>query len=131
MADSREYWSVAGDQGTVNISEDVVASIAAIAAAETEGVSTLCSSKVGNVAEMLGKKNLSKGIKVEFHGDQVEVEVWMLVKYGYNICEVARAVQSAISAAIQSMTGLNTSVVNVHVTGISFEENKPAVVPQA
>lgn len=128
MADNREYWSVAGDQGTVKISEDVVASIAALAAAETPGVSTLCSTKV---AEMLGKKNLSKGIKVEFYGDQVQVEVWMMAKYEYNICDVSREVQSAVGAAIQSMTGLHTSAVNVHVVGISFEENKPAVVQQA
>ena len=131
MADNREYWSVAGDQGTVKISEDVVASIAALAAAETPGVSALCSTKVGNVAEMLGKKNLSKGIKVEFHGDQVEVAVWLLAEYEHNICDVAREVQSAIGAAIQSMTGLHTSAVKVHVTGISFEATKPAVVQQA
>ncbi|MGN1030965.1 MAG: Asp23/Gls24 family envelope stress response protein [Butyricicoccaceae bacterium] len=130
MADSREYWSVAGDQGTVKISEDVVASIAALAAAETPGVSTLCSSKVTNVAEMLGKKNLSKGIKVEFHGDQVDVGVWMLAKYEYNILEVAREVQSAVGAAIKSMTGLHTASVSVYVTGVSFDEAVPAVAQQ-
>lgn len=121
MADSKEYWTSASDQGSVRISEDVIASIAAIAASETEGVGNLYSGIGTNVAEFLGKKSLAKGVKVAFHGDLVEVEVSLLAQYGYNICEVSKNVQSAVRSSIQSMTGMRTSAVNINVGGISFE----------
>lgn len=121
MADSKEYWTSASDQGSVLISEDVIASIAAIAASETEGVGNLYSGIGTNVAEFLGKKSLAKGVKVVFHGDLVEVEVSLLAQYGYNICEVSKNVQSAVRSSIQSMTGMRTSAVNINVGGVSFE----------
>lgn len=121
MADSKEYWTSASDQGSVRISEDVIASIAAIAASETEGVGNLYSGIGTNVAEFLGKKSLAKGVKVVFHGDLVEVEVSLLAQYGYNICEVSKNVQSAVRSSIQSMTGMRTSAVNINVGGVSFE----------
>ena len=121
MADSKEYWTSASDQGSVRISEDVIASIAAIAASETEGVGNLYSGIGTNVAEFLGKKSLAKGVKVVFHGDLVEVEVSLLAQDGYNICEVSKNVQSAVRSSIQSMTGMRTSAVNINVGGVSFE----------
>ena len=121
MADSKEYWTSASDQGSVRISEDVIASIAAIAESETEGVGNLYSGIGTNVAEFLGKKSLAKGVKVVFHGDLVEVEVSLLAQYGYNICEVSKNVQSAVRSSIQSMTGMRTSAVNINVGGVSFE----------
>ena len=121
MADSKEYWTSASDQGSVRISEDVIASIAAIAASETEGVGNLYSGIGTNVAEFLGKKSLAKGVKVVFHGDLVEVEVSLLAQYGYSICEVSKNVQSAVRSSIQSMTGMRTSAVNINVGGVSFE----------
>ena len=121
MADSKEYWTSASDQGSVRISEDVIASIAAIAASETEGVGNLYSGIGTNVAEFLGKKSLAKGVKVVFHSDLVEVEVSLLAQYGYNICEVSKNVQSAVRSSIQSMTGMRTSAVNINVGGVSFE----------
>lgn len=124
MADNRDYWSSVGDQGNIKISEDVVASIAAIAASETEGVSGLCSGLGTDIAEFLGKKNLSKGVKVQFQGDSVEVEICFLALFGYNICDVAKAVQQSVRSSIESMTGLHTSAVNIHVGGVTFE---PAV----
>lgn len=121
MADSKEYWTSDSDQGSVRISEDVIASIAAIAASETEGVGNLYSGIGTNVAEFLGKKSLAKGVKVVFHGDLVEVEVSVLAQYGYNICEVSKNVQRAVRSSIQSMTGMRTSAVNINVGGVSFE----------
>lgn len=133
MADSN-YWSSTGDQGTIKISEDVVASIAAIAAAETEGVSGLYSSLTSDIAGFLGKKNLSKGVKVQFEGDTVSVEVCFLAIYGYAIREVAQNVQEGVKTSIESMTGLAVSGVNVHVGGVTFvppseEESVPVQGP--
>jgi uncharacterized alkaline shock family protein YloU len=120
MADSKAYWTSDGDQGSVRISEDVIASIAAIAASEIPGVGNLCSGIGTNVAEFLGKKNLSKGVKVEFHGDLVEIEISFLAEYGYNIREVSKQLQSAVRSSIESMTGMRTAAINVNVGGISF-----------
>ncbi|MDR3766699.1 MAG: Asp23/Gls24 family envelope stress response protein, partial [Butyricicoccus sp.] len=76
MSDHKDYWTTAGDQGTIKISEDVVASIAAIAASETEGVSGLYSSFTDDIANFLGKKNLAKGVKVQLQqNDTVEIDI--------------------------------------------------------
>ena len=131
MADSKAYWTSDGDQGSVRISEDVIASIAAIAASEIAGVGSLYSGIGTNVAEFLGKKNLSKGVKVEFHGDLVEVEISYLAEYGYNIREVSKQLQSSVRSSIESMTGMRTSAVNVNVGGLSFASPEKAAADSA
>lgn len=122
------YWSVSGDQGMIKISEDVVASIAAIAASETEGVSGLYSSLTSDIAGFLGKKNLSKGVKVQFDGDTVSTEICFLAVYGFGIRDVAQNVQENVKSSIESMTGLTVSSVNVQVGGVAFAapEAEPA-----
>ena len=131
MADkSKDYWTAEGDQGSVRISEDVIASIAAIAATEIPGVGSLYSGIGNNVAEFLGKKNLAKGVKVEFHGDLVEVEVSILTEFGYNIREVSKQVQNAVRSSIESMTGMRTTAVNINIGGLSLVQpvqNKPEI----
>lgn len=123
MAEHKDYWTTAGDQGAIRISEDVVASIAALAASETEGVSGLYSSFTNDIASFLGKKNLSKGVRVALgEEDTVEVEICYLAKFGYNISEVAKKVQQAIRSSIEAMTGLKTSSINIYVGGVTFDE---------
>lgn len=122
MADNRDYWSSAQEQGNIRISEDVVASIAAISASETEGVGALVSGLGKDIAEFLGKKSLAKGVRVKFDGDQADVDVYLYVRYGYNVCEVAKQVQQGAKSAIESMAGLRVAEVNVHVCGIVFEQ---------
>lgn len=125
MAEHKEYWVTPGDQGTIKISEDVVASIAAHAATETEGVSGLCSGLTTEIASFLGKKNLNKGVRVQIgERDTVDVEVSILVKFGKSVGEVAAEVQQAAKAAIESMTGLKATMVNVIVGGVSFDPPK-------
>ncbi|MCI8879199.1 MAG: Asp23/Gls24 family envelope stress response protein [Clostridiaceae bacterium] len=130
MADHKEYWSTTGDQGTIKISEDVVASIAALTAAETEGVSGLCASLTSELAGLLGRKNMSKGVRVEFVGeDAVMLEIGFLAEFGCPIREVARQVQENVRSAVKSMAGLDTTAVNVHVGGVTFpapQEAAPA-----
>ncbi|MCX7615099.1 MAG: Asp23/Gls24 family envelope stress response protein [Clostridiales bacterium] len=121
MADNKDYWASSQEQGSVRISEDVVASIAALAASEVKGVSSLSSGLGSDIAELLGKKNLSKGVKIQFLGDDVSIDIFILVKYGFVICDVASKVQENVIAAVESMTGLKVSAANIHVTGIYFE----------
>ena len=116
------YWSSEDDQGVIRISEEVVASIAAIAVTETEGVSGLCSSL--DIAELLGKRNLSKGIKITFVENNVTIETGIMVQYGMSVLQVAKAVQNNVKTAVESMSGLQVPEVNVRVCGISFEKQE-------
>ncbi|MCQ5130202.1 Asp23/Gls24 family envelope stress response protein [Butyricicoccus faecihominis] len=127
MADHKEYWSTAGDQGTIKISEDVVASIAALSASDTEGVSGLYSSLTSDIVSFLGKKNLSKGVRIELSDEgTVKIEISFLALFGHNIRDVARAVQENVKASVESMTGLTVTEVNIHVGGVTFETTAAA-----
>lgn len=114
------------NKGAVHIAEDVIASVASLAAAEVEGVGSLVASGGVDISELLGKKNLTKGVKVAVDGDNVNVDVSLLVKYGFPVQIVAQKVQDNIRKALESMTGMNVGSVNVHVNGIAFETKKAA-----
>ena len=121
MADHKEYWSTESDQGSIRISEDVVASIAALAASETEGVSGLYSSITSDIVSFLSKKNLSKGVRIDISDEgTVKVDIGFLAVFGHNICDVAKQVQQNVKSSVESMTGLKVVEVNVHVGGVTF-----------
>lgn len=119
MAEGREYISRPGELGDINISEEVLAMIAAAAALEVEGVSAL-SSGVGGDMAAANKKGLAKAIHLSVEEDQVTVEIALLVAYGYAVPTVARAVQDAIISAVENTSGLHVACVNVSVTGVIF-----------
>ena len=121
MADHKEYWSTESDQGSIRISEDVVASIAALAASETGGVSGLYSTLTSDIVNFLSKKNQSKGVRIELgEQDTVSIDIGFLALFGHNICEVAKQVQENVKSSVESMTGLKVVGVNVHVGGVTF-----------
>ncbi|HIY54062.1 MAG TPA: Asp23/Gls24 family envelope stress response protein [Candidatus Agathobaculum merdavium] len=133
MADHKEYWSTESDQGSIRISEDVVASIAALATSETPGVSGLYSTLTSDIVSFLSKKNLSKGVRIEIAEEgTVRIEIGFLALFGHNICDVAKQVQESVRSSVESMTGLKVTEVNVHVGGVTFTP-APAVAeePQA
>ena len=119
MAEGREYISRPGELGDINISEEVLAMIAAAAALEVEGVSALGSGVGGDMAAA-NKKGLAKAIHLSVEEDQVTVEIALLVAYGYAVPTVARAVQDAIISAVGNTSGLHVACVNVSVTGVIF-----------
>ncbi len=119
MAEGREYISRPGELGDINISEEVLAMIAAAAALEVEGVSALGSGVGGDMAAA-NKKGLAKAIHLSVEEDQVIVEIALLVAYGYAVPTVARAVQDAIISAVENTSGLHVACVNVSVTGVIF-----------
>ncbi len=119
MAEGREYISRPGELGDINISEEVLAMIAAAAALEVEGVSALGSGVGGDMAAA-NKKGLAKAIHLSVEEDQVTVEIALLVTYGYAVPTVARAVQDAIISAVENTSGLHVACVNVSVTGVIF-----------
>ena len=120
MSESKEYVSRSDELGNIHISEEVLAAIAAAAALEVEGVSSLAANLGSDIAELLGKKNLAKGVRVKMEEDKVEVELSVLMGYGHTIPEMGKAVQEGVKTAIESMTGVEVASVNVNVGGITF-----------
>lgn len=119
MSESKEYLVQNVEKGTVNISEEVVAAIAALAISEVEGVYGLSSSFTADLAEMLGRKNMAKGVKLSIEDEVVTVECFVVISYGYEIPAVAANIQNDVSTAVESMTGLKVASVNVDICGIS------------
>ena len=127
MGEGKEYVSRSDELGNIHISEEVLAVIAAAAALEVEGVGGLAANLGTDLAELLGKKTLSRGIRLEVAEENVTVDVNILVKYGHTIPEVGRAVQEAVMSSIEATSGLTVEAVNVNVGGVIFdkETHKP------
>ena len=118
MADN--YISRRMEQGTINISDDVVASLVKSAIVETEGFGELASAAGADITDFIGIKMNSKGIKVRFEDNRIIIDVVITAKYGFNIVEVSKKVQESVLSSVQSSTGFEDTVVNVHVAGIAF-----------
>ena len=123
MGENKEYISQSQEQGNIHISEDVVSTVAAMAAVEVDGVAGL-SNLGADIAGIAGKKSLSKGVRLSVEDNGVVVELSILVQYGASIRDVGKAVQEAVISNVESVTGLKVERVNVHVSGVSFENGK-------
>ena len=110
--------------GEVKIADEVVAIIAGLAATEVEGVSSMAGNITNELVSKLGMKNLSKGVKVEVTDDSVEVNLSLNIAYGYSIPEVSAKVQDRVKNAIENMTGLEVSVVNIRIASVDMGNNK-------
>ncbi|SFR02658.1 Uncharacterized conserved protein YloU, alkaline shock protein (Asp23) family [Desulfoscipio geothermicus DSM 3669] len=106
--------------GSIRIADDVVRVIAGLAATEVAGVAGMSGGVVGGITEKLGRKNLSKGVKVEVGEKEAAVDLYIIVEYGARIPEVAAKIQDDVKNAIERMTGLKVVEVNVNVQGVSF-----------
>lgn len=110
---------------TIQIADDVVAVIAGKAVSEVAGVAGMAGGFAGGITEVLsGKKNLSKGIKVDIGEKEAKIDVNIIVEYGVRIPDVAFEIQNRVKKAVEAMTGLNVSSVNVHVQGVKTTEEK-------
>lgn len=115
------------DKGSVTVANDVIGIIAGLAATEVEGVAGMSGGIVGGIAEMLGRKNLSKGIRVTVVNKVVNIDASLVVTYGSKIHDVCLQVQDKIVDRVESMTGMTVEHVNVNVLGLEFpKEDKPA-----
>lgn len=106
--------------GEVKIASDVVAVIASLAATEVEGVYAMAGNITNELIGKLGRKNLSKGVKVQMEAGVVHVDMMIHVRYGYNIPKVSEQVQDRVSQQIEMMTGLEVTEVNVRVAGVNL-----------
>ena len=114
----------------LNISEDVIGIIAGLAASEVEGIAGMTLGFVDGINQILGSsKKYSKGVKIELVGKKVTVDIFVNVKYGVRIPDVAWAAQTAVKNAVENMTCLEVAAFNINVQGIIFEkEEKKAEV---
>lgn len=110
--------------GVIKISEEVVSIIAGLAATEVKGVAGMSGGFVGGIAEKLGMKNLSKGIKVVVGEKEAAVDLFIIVDYGVKIPDVAWQIQENVKKAIETMTGLNVVEVNINVQGVDMGKDK-------
>ena len=107
----------------LTISEDVIGIIAGIAAAEVEGVSGMTLGFVDGINQILGNNNKdSKGVKIELDGNNVVIDLYVIVKYGVRIPDVAFSIQNAVKSQVETMTGLNVQSVNINVQGVTFDK---------
>lgn len=107
--------------GEVRVADEVVAIIAGLAATEIEGVESMAGNITNELVSKLGMKNLSKGVKVVVDTESVSVDVAINIKYGYEIPVVSAKVQEKVKSAIETMTGLDVSAVNVRIAGLNIE----------
>jgi len=114
------------DMGTIQIAPEVIEVIAGLATIEVEGIAGMSGGLAGGIAELLGKKNVSKGVKVEVGQKEAAVDVSVIIQYGFKIPEVASNVQENIKRSIEIMTGLNVVEVNVHVHDVHLKAEEKA-----
>ncbi len=109
----------------LTISEDVIGIIAGLAAAEVEGVSGMTLGFVDGINQIIGSnKKYAKGVKVELEGNEVVINLYVIVKYGVKIPEVAFSIQTSVKNSVEGMTGLKVKSVNINVHGVTFDNDK-------
>ncbi len=126
MAEIKSTEAQQNEVGNVSFANDVLAIIAGLAATEIEGVAGMSGGLAGGIAEMLGRKNLAKGIKISINEKLITVDINMIVTYGFKLHEVSRKVQANVVKAIETMTGLAVDKVNINVLGIQFVKEPSA-----
>ena len=109
------------DVGEVHIADEVIAIIAGMAAVEVDGVKGMVGNTADDIVELLGRKNLSKGVDVSVEEGSVSLNLSLVVTYGASIVDVSKEVTDKVKSAIETMTGLEVAEVNINITGVDIE----------
>ena len=124
MGESKEYMTLPEENGSINISEEVIAAIAVGAVRDVEGVSGMMTAMGGSVTDLVtNKKNaqkVAKGVKIDMTGAALVLDIYLTVEYGHPIPEVAENAQKAVIGAVEAMTGCSVEAVNIHVGGVTL-----------
>lgn len=110
--------------GDVRVTDEVIAIIAGIAAIEVKGVAGMSGGIVNGISEILGRRNMAKGVRVEAGEKEAVIDLFIIVEFGCRIPDVAWEIQEKVKEAVESMTGMRVIEVNIHVQGVSFEKEK-------
>ena len=117
--------------GTINIADEVIAIIAGMSAVEIEGIYSMSGGFAGSLANMLGRKNLSRGVKVDIEENESRINLYIIIKYGSSIPDLAWKIQDNVKKTVEGMTGLKVTEVNVHVQGVEFPgQNENEILPE-
>lgn len=121
------------DINGIKISDEVVSVIAGVAATEVSGVAGMSGGLVGGISEILGKKNFSKGVKVQVGEKEAAIDLFIIVEYGCRIPDIAFEIQNKVKTSVENMTGLKVVEVNIHVQGVNLpkEMKKEEVTEEA
>ena len=120
---NKNYYSIEIEQGSIRISEEVIAAIASTAALETEGVHSLAAvTPTSELTDFFAKKGIAKGVRIVFAEDSCSIDVHMLIKAGAVVTEVAKNVQLNVKNAVESMAGMTVAASNVYVAGVAFQK---------
>ena len=124
--DERTTYTIQNDNsmGEVQIADEVVAIIPALAATEVDGVASMAGNITNELVSRLGMKNLSKGVKVDVLEGVVTVSLALNLKYNYSIMDVTAKVQDRVKTAIENMTGLEVADINIRVAGVEMENRE-------
>jgi uncharacterized alkaline shock family protein YloU len=122
--DERNAYTIKGNEniGEVKIADEVVSVIAGLAAMEVDGVSSMAGNATKEIISKLGKKAVSKGVRVDVLDGVVTVSLALNMTYGYNIREVTNKVQEKVKSMIENMTTLEVADVNIRVAGVDVPE---------
>lgn len=108
--------------GTVQISDDVIAMIACLAATEVKGVAAIAGNLTGELLIKAGRKNISRGAKVLVQGRQVKITLALMMEYGYNIPGTCTKVQDRVKSTVENMTGLTVTDVDVRIVSVDLQK---------
>lgn len=117
------------EYGEVKIADEVIATIAGLAATEVQGVSGMSGGLADGIAEILGKKTLSKGVKLEVSDEGVAIDLYLVVDYGVKIPDIAWKIQDNVKTAIESMIGTKVIDVNINIQGVNFSKENAEESP--
>ena len=124
MAENKGYMTLSDEQGSIHISEEVIAAIAVGAVREVEGVSGMMGNLGTSVADLVtnkkGAQKNAKGVKIEMTEIGLILDLYLTVAYGHAIPEVAENAQKAVASAVSAMTGCTVETVNIHVGGVTL-----------
>lgn len=113
---------------SIQIANEVIASIAGLAAMHVEGVAGLQGGMAANLSDMLGRRSTSRGIRVDVEQRTIDLSLYLSVFYGVRIPEVAQKVQDQVKAQVEHMTGLRVRVVDIHIQGVT-KDGESSVQP--
>ena len=120
---NQEIEEIDEENNDIKIANEVISVIAGIAVSEVQGVASMAGGFAGGITQVLsGKKNYSKGIKVESDEKEVKIDVNIIVEYGSRIPDVAYEIQKRVKKSVENMTGLKVEEVNVHVQGVKTDK---------
>ena len=109
-------------KGTVHVADDVVAVIAGLAATEVKGVAAMAGTITNEIMSKVGRKNLSKGVKISVSGNRVKIALAIMMEYGYNIPGTCSKVQDRVKSAVENMTGLTVTDVDIRIASVEMRK---------